>query len=519
MKRPAGGAPLIILGIDAGDPELIARWAADGTLPNIGAIMRRGCFGKTAGREMISEHGLWVSLTSGVSRSEHGYYYFRQLKPGSYDLAPVRGRELGVAPFWTCLPATKRIAVVDVPDIAAPTPQPGFQISEWATHYPYYPPSTFPDELLDRVSREFGPQMVIHEDPAGDYSADRNLYANLIERVTKKGRLCRSLLNGDSFDLVVAVFAEAHTGSHQFWRYRPGSNQPVSKEHKGELTDAIKNLYQAIDKEFGEILDRQPSNANVFIVSSVGMKSQWPAAGLSEAIPFALGYQFAPAGTSGGFDPLSWLRKMLPQSVRNALSGFLSSEARENLVSDKFNKSTDWSRTRLFSVPSYYTSQFRVNLAGREPNGIVKPGAEYEDTLDAFEAELRQLVDPVTRRPAIKAIRRTRDLFGGDPPEVLPDLFAEWEEVEHFVERVEHPKGEIAQTPGGFHRGSDHSQFGFVAAAGPSIENKGDLGEVSLLDLVPTFVELLGQRANEEFRGQTLKILRERAQPEQHEID
>ncbi len=513
MKQHADRAPLVILGIDAGDPELIMRWASDGTLPNIGSIVRRGCFGKTAGPEMVSEHGVWVSLMSGISRAEHGYHYFRQLKPGSYTLAPVRGRELGVEPFWTRLPAEKRIAVIDVPDIAAPRPHPGLQLSEWATHYPYYPASSYPDELLARVGSEFGPQTVIHEDPASDYSEDRKLYAQLMERAAKKGRLCRSLLGEKSFDLVVAVFAEAHTGSHQFWRYRPGSNQPVPKEHDGELTDAIKNLYQAIDAAFGEILALQPPDANVVLVSSVGMKSQWPAAGLSAAIPFALGYQFAPKGVSSGFDPLNLLRKMLPQSVRNALSGFLSSKARENLVSDKFSKATDWSRTRIFSIPSYYTSQFRVNLAGREPEGIVEPGAEYEKTLDEFEAELRKLVDPVTRRPAIKAIRRTQDLFGGDPPEILPDLFVEWEEADHFVARVQHPQGEIVQSQCEFHRGSDHSQFGFVAAAGPAIENNGDLGEVSLLDLTPTFLALLGQPPAEELAGKVLSSIKKKKDP------
>lgn len=509
MMRETDRAPLIILGIDAGDPEFIMRWALDGTLPNIGSIVRRGCFGKTAGPEMICEHGIWVSLMSGVSRAQHGYHYFRQLRPGSYDLAPVRGRELGVEPFWARLPADHRIAVIDVPDIAAPRPQPGFQLSEWATHYPYFPASSYPDEFLDRIGREFGPQMVIHEDPASDFSKDRELYAKLLERVVKKRRICRTLLSEANFDLAVAVFAETHTGSHQFWRYRPGSNQPVPEEHQGEFTDAIKNIYQAIDAAFGEILACQPPDANVVVVSSVGMKSQWPAAGLTRAIPFALGYQCAPESTSSGLDLVGLLRKILPQGVRNALSGFLSSEAREHLASDKFTKATDWGCTRLFSIPSYYTSQFRVNLRGREPKGIVQPGDEYEKTLDEFEAELQQLVDPVTMRPAIKQIHRTQDLFGGGPPEVLPDLFAEWAEADHFVERVEYAGGEIVQSPCEFHRGSDHSQFGFVAAAGPAIETRGDLGEVSLLDLAPTFLELLGQPAAE-LPGKALGIIRNR---------
>jgi predicted AlkP superfamily phosphohydrolase/phosphomutase len=284
----------------------------------------------------------------------------------------------------------------------------------------------------------------------------------------------------------------------------------VPAEHRGELTDAIKTIYQAIDAEFAKILAALPRNANVVIVSSVGMKSQWPAAGLSKAIPFALGYQFAPEPTAAGFDAMTLVRKLLPQRVRNLLSGFLSKGARENLVSDKFRKATDWSRTRIFCVPSYYSSQYRVNLAGREPNGIVT-AADYERLLDVFEADLRALVDPVTGKPAVRAIYRTADLFGGKPPKILPDLLVEWAEAEHFVSRVNHPVCEITQEPCEFHRGSDHSQFGFVAAAGPSIAGRGDMGEVSLLDLAPTFLALMGERIPEDLPGAPLDTLHESA--------
>ena len=148
-------SPLVVFGFDAGDPGLLHRWGMDGTLPTLGAIMERGCWGRTAGPEMFCEHGMWVSLMSGVSRSKHGYHYFRQLVPGTYDLAPARGRFLDVEPFWRRLDGNKRVAVIDVPDIAAPKPQSGIQLSEWATHYPYFEASTFPAELLQRIERIF----------------------------------------------------------------------------------------------------------------------------------------------------------------------------------------------------------------------------------------------------------------------------------------------------------------------------------------------------------------------------
>ena len=100
--------PLIVLGLDAGDPNFIQRWAEEGYLPTISKVMKRGCWARTTGPELISEHGTWVSLFSGISRSQHGYYYLRQLKPGSYDLHTVAGLDIHVPPFWSHLQGLKK---------------------------------------------------------------------------------------------------------------------------------------------------------------------------------------------------------------------------------------------------------------------------------------------------------------------------------------------------------------------------------------------------------------------------
>ncbi len=67
--------------------------------------------------------------------------------------------------------------------------------------------------------------------------------------------------------------------------------------------------------------------------------------------------------------------------------------------------------------------------------------------------------------------------------------------------RESYPGGELTQSPCEFHRGSDHSQFGFVTAAGPGIERRGDIGELSPLDLVPTWLANLGVEPSEELPG------------------
>lgn len=85
-------SPLVLFGIDAGDPELLTRWSRAGDLPNLARIMERGSWGTTGGAEMVSEHGVWVSIFSGISRRDHGYFYFRQMEADLATLVdPVSG--------------------------------------------------------------------------------------------------------------------------------------------------------------------------------------------------------------------------------------------------------------------------------------------------------------------------------------------------------------------------------------------------------------------------------------------
>ncbi len=103
MRSKESNEKLLIIGLDAGDPNFIKRWADEGYLPTIASIMKQGSWGLTSGPELISEHGVWVSLFSGISRGKHGYYYFRQLKPGTYDLESITGHDVDAPPFWSRL--------------------------------------------------------------------------------------------------------------------------------------------------------------------------------------------------------------------------------------------------------------------------------------------------------------------------------------------------------------------------------------------------------------------------------
>jgi hypothetical protein len=320
-----GSEPLVIVGIDAGDPDFLQGWVREGHLPTLAGIMERGSWGRTGGPDLIFEHGVWVSLFSGIPRRDHGYYYHRQLRPGTYDLETVTGLDVDAPPFWTRIdPGRRRFALVDVPDYDPVPGIPGVQLTHWATHNNWDPDhfvtAAEPAEVLADVGRRFAPRLVTVEQHESTPSEDRAILDELLARVSLKGAACRHLLERGPFDVVVVVFAESHTASHQFWRYRRELNGAADDP---ALADGIREVYRAIDREVGGLLQRLPSESNVFVVSSVGMEDDFPAGGLIEAFCREFGYQ-ASAGSPGSgrpARPIDWFRRVVPERWRSRSVG------------------------------------------------------------------------------------------------------------------------------------------------------------------------------------------------------
>ena len=380
--------PLILFSMDGGDDRLIKSWVEAGYLPTIANLMEKGCWGKLTGSEHLAEHGTSLSLISGIPRSVHSYYYFRQLVPKTYTLKPFSFPDTGIPPFWSCLrDSNKKVAVIDAPDSVIVSDLKGIQLANWAIHeaaLAVLPPCANPPELLQETRKIFGKHIPVSEfKPNASFADDVQMYQAFLQRIEKKGQLCRELCRRDRFDLIAIGFYESHTAAHRFWQYR----QEIHAE-ENQLTNAIRDIYRAIDKQIGLLLQELPQDANVVMFSAFGMEDSYPTTGLISSFCQELGYQtLHPAPDNLALNPLSLARRFIPQSWRNAMSHHFSLSLQERLLTDSFSNSINWEKTRAFAIPSLYTSFIRVNLQGREPQGIVKPGKEYQELLDvAYEA-------------------------------------------------------------------------------------------------------------------------------------
>jgi predicted AlkP superfamily phosphohydrolase/phosphomutase len=146
----------------------------------------------------------------------------------------------------------------------------------------------------------------------------------------------------------------------------------------------------------------------------------------------------------------------------------------------------------------------RFNLQGREPEGILVPGAEAMEFGEQLARDLMALTDPATGRPAVRRVVRTADFCHGAMLDCLPDLLVEWDLDLMMVGsatagsgrgatiRLESPRVGLVEAVNTESRTGEHRVDGLLVARGPGLM-PGRLDDgVSVLDLAPTLARIMG---------------------------
>jgi predicted AlkP superfamily phosphohydrolase/phosphomutase len=244
-----------------------------------------------------------------------------------------------------------------------------------------------------------------------------------------------------------------------------------------------------------------PSNTTAIVVSNMGLQEDYPNFRLTTAFCRQLGYHRMKPSADSQSRLQRLARRAIPSGLQAAISRRLPSGFRARMLSREWLGGTDWSMTTVFPIPSYFLGFLRVNLRGREPQGIVEPGRPLYDLLDRVESDLRCLIDPVSGGPAIRHVFRSVDRFGVEASDLLPDIFFDWAPLPYVKQRVNHPRAVLEQKDMFFNRDTRHDLTGLFAAAGPGIAIGRDLGHLSVLDVAPTCLHLMGQSIPSSMRG------------------
>lgn len=147
-----------------------------------------------------------------------------------------------------------------------------------------------------------------------------------------------------------------------------------------------------------------------------------------------------------------------------------------------------WDETLAYAVGS---GQLWVNLLGREPGGIVTPGAEYQEVGEALIKVLKQMVDPVSQEPVIENIWKKSELYLEKSPYFVqaPDLiitFRPGYAPSAPATRIDLTKPKVVGYTGSY------TMAIFGRGIKPGYRSSGQL-----IDVVPTVLFLLGWQTTE----------------------
>jgi predicted AlkP superfamily phosphohydrolase/phosphomutase len=250
---------------------------------------------------------------------------------------------------------------------------------------------------------------------------------------------------------------------HLFWHCQDPEHPAYNAELNARYGSEIERAYCWVDERVGRLLEHVPENTAVMVVSDHG-----------GAPIYRLVYLNAWLHTRGYLTP----REVTPKGVAARLK---------------------WDRTR---AAMFGTGSIWLNVQGRDPRGVVPPGAPYEALRREIAQGLLDWRDPETGRPVVKEVRMAESVFGLDPRAAGPDLVVALQ-LGYGLGRGEglgrvlvgKELIESNRTPwSGGHEGpylpSDISGVYVVAGAGSAVAGWDDPG---LEDIAPAVLDLLGR--------------------------
>jgi predicted AlkP superfamily phosphohydrolase/phosphomutase len=453
---------VMLIGLDCAAPELVFdRWHND--LPNLKSLCRNGVHGSLRSCDPPITVPAWSVMMSSKSPGRLGVYGFRNRADHSYDRYLI-ANSLAIKEdrLWDILSRSgKRSIVIGVPGTYPPRPLNGLLIGDFLT-----PDTscdyTYPPELKDEIARVVGEYVLdVRDFRSGNKS---KILADIYEMTRKRFQLARHLLAKEDWDYFMIVEMGVDRIHHAFWDDMDPAHRFYEAGNKFE--NAIYDYYQEVDREIGELLAFADDATAVLVVSDHGAKRM-----------------------DGGICVNEWL----------IANGYLT--LAENPVGPiPFSKAkVDWSRTKAWGDGGYYARVF-LNVAGREPNGIIAP-EDYEKVREELVSGLKAISDENGQEIGTQVFRPEqlyKEVRG-----VAPDL------IVYFGDLYWRSVGTVGG--GRIHTfendtgpdGANHAENGIFIfrPAGDGIPGGREIEGLRITDIAPTILQSFGLPVPQDMEG------------------
>lgn len=285
-------------------------------------------------------------------------------------------------------------------------------------------------------------------------------------------------LKKKNWNLFISVYETTDRFQHMFYRLLDPRHPEYNAELAARYGNAIRDCYVHMDRIVGEAMQYADKDTMFIVVSDHGFHSFRKAVNIN-----------------------TWL-------VLNGYMKLFGQDDKTYTLTDLFDKgqfwvNTDWTKTKAYAMG---LGQIYINLQGREKNGIVQPGQEYEALQNELIEKLRALKDPETGEQVIVDVYRRDDIYHGQYVGNAPDLvvgFNDGYRVSWQTTLGGMPKNVIDENRKKW--SGDHCSFDHTITPGMLFVNrKIDTATPNITDIAPTVYKYLNIPTSPDVDGKSL---------------
>jgi predicted AlkP superfamily phosphohydrolase/phosphomutase len=267
---------------------------------------------------------------------------------------------------------------------------------------PFATPASLAPELVKQVGlfKTLGWPIDTWSLPSG-ITDERHFLEDLDFTVSTEVKMLDAALEKGDARLYVQVFDFTDRVGHMLWRLHDPGHPLYDAAAAAQYAGEIPKAYERMDSIVGRAMAKLDGKTALIVCSDHGFAS------------FRRGVNYN-----------TWL-------VRNGFMGLkgqaIGAESGGKTLEDLFDKgelggffkNVDWTRTKAYAMG---LGNIYLNLLGREPNGSIAPGREYEEVRAAIVSGLESLVDPATGEKPVKKVYTREEIYSGFDPRIVPDL-------------------------------------------------------------------------------------------------
>jgi predicted AlkP superfamily phosphohydrolase/phosphomutase len=341
-------------------------------------------------------------------------------------------------------------------------------------------PASFAGNISERLGifRTLGwaeATWALNEDRLDEKAFMDDLYRAFDDRA----RVILHRLDARQWDVLVGVIESTDRVQHMMWRFLDPQHPMYDESLAARFGDTVEGVYRRADQLLAEVRKRVGPDMPIMVVSDHGFHSFRWAVNLN-----------------------TWLVQEGYLVLKGART---EAKTLDNLFlgTGEFWENVDWSKSKAYAMG---LGQVFINVKGREGQGIVSPGLQYQDVVNELAARLMTLTDPNNGTRIISGVYKRDEIYSGPFIKDAPDL---------QVGMVDGYRVSWQTTLGGSPAGivyantrkwsGDHCGFDYKTIPGVLITNQRvTAASPRIIDIAPTVLKYFGVWVPKDIDGRPL---------------